>query len=131
MAMKQDKEGYVLNLRMHPDQIPEPLLRDFVGARYQCVLVRLDGHEQPMNRDIEYAGDKLVQMAGLMCRDPNFWQYLSNGLRIMEQSEKEATDWMRDHLGVQSRADLRTNIAARERLNLLHEEFLTWKQEKS
>lgn len=131
MAMKQDKEGYVLNLRMHPDQIPESLLRDYVGARYQCVLVRLDGSEQAMNRDAEHAGDRLVQMAGLMCRDPAFWQYLFDDLRIMEQSEKEATDWLRVYLGVQSRADLRTNIAARERLNLLHEEFQTWKQEKS
>jgi hypothetical protein len=131
LAMKQDREGYVLNLRMHPDEIPEDLLRDFVGARYQCVLVRLDGHDKPMNRESEYAGDRLVQMAGLMCRDPDFWQYLFDDLRIMDQSEKEAADWLRVHLGLQSRSDLRTNVAARERLNLLNEEFQTWKQEKS
>jgi transposase len=37
VALKQDKTGYVLNLSMHPDDVPEELLRDFVGARYQVV----------------------------------------------------------------------------------------------
>ena len=36
-ALKQDKTGFVLTLNMHPDEIPEELLRDFVGARYQVV----------------------------------------------------------------------------------------------
>ena len=40
VALKQDKTGYVLTLSMHPDDIPESLLRDFVGARYQVVMVR-------------------------------------------------------------------------------------------
>ena len=33
MAIKQDKDGYVLTLRMHPDEIPEELLRDCFGYR--------------------------------------------------------------------------------------------------
>jgi hypothetical protein len=131
MAMKQDKEGYVLTLRMHPDEIPEDLLRDFVGARYQCVLVRLDGNDKPMNKEIEYAGDKIVQTSGVICRDPDFWNFLFDRLQIMVPCEKDATDWLRSHLGVQSRADLRTNINARDRFNLLHEEFMTWKREKN
>jgi len=38
VALKQDKTGYVLTLCMHPDEIPEDLLRDFVGSRYQVVM---------------------------------------------------------------------------------------------
>jgi hypothetical protein len=50
VAIKQDKTGYVLTLSIHPDEIPEEVMRDFVGARYQVVMVRLNGEEKPMNR---------------------------------------------------------------------------------
>jgi hypothetical protein len=39
VSMKQDNSGYVLTLRIHPDEVPEEILRDFVGARYMAVLV--------------------------------------------------------------------------------------------
>jgi len=41
VALKQNKDGYVLTLNVHPDEVPDSLLRDFVGARYQVVMVRL------------------------------------------------------------------------------------------
>jgi hypothetical protein len=41
MALKQNKDGYVLTMSIHPDEIPDELMRDFVGARYQVVMVRL------------------------------------------------------------------------------------------
>ena len=47
VALKQDKTGYVLTLCLHPDEIPEELLRDYVGARYQVVMVRLSTDETP------------------------------------------------------------------------------------
>ena len=30
IALKQDSTGYVLTLRVHPDELPEEILRDFV-----------------------------------------------------------------------------------------------------
>ena len=57
MAMKQDRTGYVLTLSVHPDEVPDEILRDFVGARYQVVMVRLNGTDQPMIREQEYAPD--------------------------------------------------------------------------
>lgn len=120
-----------MTLRMHPDQIPEDLLRDYVGARYQCVLVRLDGNDKPMNKEIEYAGDRLVQLSGMYCRNPDFWDFLYDRLQITIPCESETTEWLRTHLGVQTRAELRTNSNARDRFNLLHEDFITWKQEKN
>lgn len=131
VALKQDRTGYILTLNIHPDDIDDSILRDFVGARYQCVLVRLNGNDQPMNKEIEYAGDRIVQAAGVTCKDPEFWQYLFDDLRIMEQSEKYATDWLRDYLGIQSRTELRTNTVARDQFNLLHKEFLQWKQRRN
>ena len=60
IALKQDRTGYVLTLSLHPDEIPEELLRDFVGARYACALVRIQDDESPtqyINR---------VQKAGIL-----------------------------------------------------------------
>jgi len=129
LAIKQDKEGYVLTLRMHPDEIPDELLRDFVGARYQCVMVRLNAVDKPLIREQEYAGDHFVSKAGAMCRDPAFWQYLHEDLQILNASEAEATEWLRNYLGVQSRAELKTNETARNKLNTIHQEFMVWNHE--
>lgn len=127
VALKQDKTGYVLTLCMHPDDIPEDLLRDFVGARYQVVMVRLSGEEIPMDRS-EFDGQKAIRVAGLLCRDPEFWEWLHEDTQIIEPTEKEATDWIRDYLGVASRSELKTNQPARERLEKLHKDFNAWKR---
>lgn len=128
VALKQDKTGYVLTLSMHPDDAPEDLLRDFVGARYQVVMVRLNSDEGAMNRDIEFMLDKQVRLAGLICRNPSFWNYLYEGLQIMEETEKEATDWLRNYLNVKSRSELKTNEQARIVFSKLLKEFHEWKQ---
>ena len=47
IALKQDRTGFVLTLSMHPDEVPEEILRDFVGTRYGCALVRISV-ERPM-----------------------------------------------------------------------------------
>jgi hypothetical protein len=127
VALKQDKTGYVLTLSMHPDDIPEDLLRDFVGSRYQVVMVRLNSEEQPLDRDREYEGDKSVRLAGLLCRDPEFWAYLNEDSQIFDQTEEEATEWMRTYLGVTSRSELKTNSQARDMLTKIHRKFNSWK----
>jgi hypothetical protein len=128
VALKQDKTGYVLNLSMHPDDVPEDLLRDFVGARYQVVMVRLDGHEEPMDRQREYEGDRSIRIAGLLCRDPKFWQYLHEDTQILEATEKEATNWLRDYLNIPSRSELKTNPQARIMLDKIHKDYNEWTQ---
>ncbi len=40
VALKQDRTGFILTLSLHPDEVPEEILRDFVGARYACAVVR-------------------------------------------------------------------------------------------
>ena len=110
---------------MHPDEIPEELLRDFVGARYSCVLVRLGEDEAPMER-VDFAGDKSVRLAGMLCRNPRFWAYLVDTGYVLEPTEEEAQTWLREYLDVASRAELKTNASARFLLDSLHKEFTTW-----
>lgn len=128
VALKQDKTGYVLTLNIHPDDLDERILRDYVGARYQVVMVRINGDEQPMDRQDEFSGDRAVKIAGLLCRDPVFWEYLHDDGQIIEAAEQEATDWLREYLGVRSRSDLKINPEARARLDSIYMEFATWKQ---
>jgi hypothetical protein len=113
-------------LRIHPDDVPEEILRDFVGARYMAVLVRINEDERPMNREQELAKD-MVRVSGMLCRDPKFWAFLEDAGEIFGQSEKAATEWMYQYLKVDSRADIPKSQAAIEKLLGMKEEFKTWK----
>jgi hypothetical protein len=129
VALKQDRTGYILTLSIHPDDLNESILRDFVGARYQVVMVRIGSDEQPMNKSDEFGGDRSIRIAGLLCRDPRFWEYLVDDNQIFEANEKLSTNWLRDYLSIQSRAELKTNVQARISLDKLHKEFNTWNHE--
>jgi hypothetical protein len=126
VALKQDKTGYVLTLCMHPDDIPTELLRDFVGARYQVVMVRMDGNEAPIAD--EFDGDKAIRSAGILCRDQRFWKFLHDDSQIFSANEKEATDWLREYLGVKSRTELKTNSKARANLESITKEYRSWSE---
>lgn len=127
VALKQDKTGYVLTLCVHPDDIPNELLRDFVGSHYQVVMVRLNGDNQPLNRDGEFEGDRAIRLAGVLCREKEFWEYLNDEGQIFEANEESATEWLRDYLNVQSRSELKTNQEARLRLKKINEEYKVWR----
>lgn len=126
VAMKQDRTGYILTLSVHPDEVPEEVLRDFVGARYAVVMVRINGQEQPMNREQENPKD-LVRLAGVLCRDKLFQKFLVETGQIMEETEEETVDWLRYELGITSRVELKTNLEAAKQFNFIHQEFQAWK----
>ena len=69
VALKQDATGYVLTLKVHPNEIPEELLRDFVGARYMVAMVRLNDDETA----IPY--QNRVKQAGMLCRNKVFFDW--------------------------------------------------------
>jgi len=126
VALKQDRTGYILTLSVHPDEVPEEILRDFVGARYQVVMVRLTNEERPMIREQEHSGD-MVRMAGILCRDPMFQRFLLEAGQTFDASEDIATSWLKEELNIQSRAELRENQAAASQLRIINQEFQAWK----
>ena len=128
VALKQDKTGYVLTLSMHPDDIPEDLLRDFVGARYQVVMVRINQNEEPLDRQAEFEGDRAVRIAAMLCKDPKFWKYLYSEEQIFDEDMEDATEWVRNYLNIPSRSDLKTNREAQILLDRLHREYTAWSQ---
>jgi hypothetical protein len=127
VALKQDKTGYILTLCMHPDDIPLELLRDFVGARYQVVMVRVDSDDKPLDVR-EFEGDKFVRLAGMMCRDKEFWKYLYDDTQIFSATETESTDCLRGYLNIKSRKELKHNSLASTLLVKLNREYETWKE---
>lgn len=126
VGIKQDNSGYILTLRIHPDELPEEIMRDFVGSRYMTVMVRLNEEERPMNREQELARD-MVRISGMLCRDPRFWQFLQESGQIIERSEKEATSWLKTYLKVESRADISKSQQAVEKMLGIKQEFVSWK----
>jgi len=111
IAMKQDRNGYVLTLSLHPDEIPEELLRDFVGARYACALVRIQDDESPtlyVNR---------VQKAAILCKSPAFMDYLG------AISEEMAARKLCQACGIESRSELNGNLEAQQKFDDLVKEF--------
>jgi hypothetical protein len=127
IAMKQDRTGYVLTLSVHPDELPEMLVRDFVGARYQIVMVRLTDDDKPMVREQEYPSKDLVRLAGVLCRDPLFHAFLVETGQAFEIGEAAAIDWLRHELGITSRTELKTNQTAASGFRFIHQEFQAWK----
>jgi len=126
VAIKQDRTGYVLTLSIHPNDVDERILRDFVGARYQVVMVRLNGDERPMNRESEFPDP--VKIAGILCRDANFQQFLVEIGHTLEASEKDVIEWMKSEFEIKSRTELRTNEVARNKLYKYNEEFKSWQR---
>lgn len=126
VALKQTKDGHVLTLAIHPDESPDEILRDFVGSRYMVVMVRLGDAEEPMNRD-EFAGAQMVKLAGMLCRDKEFWNYLHDTGQLFEKNENECISWIQNYLCIQSRSEIKINKVAQAALKELYTEFKEWK----
>jgi len=106
VALKQDRTGFVLTLALHPDEIPEELLRDFVGARYMCVLARIQDDESAT----QYNGR--VQKAGILCRDYEFQVFMDCNYLAHGVNEDAATNALCVYCGITSRTELNGNSRA-------------------
>jgi hypothetical protein len=106
VALKQDRTGFILTLSVHPDEIPEELMRDFVGARYACALVRIQDDESPTPYN------NRVQQAAILCKRETFWDFLGS-----PENEDEAAEALCKYLGITSRSELNGNKVAQERFD--------------
>jgi hypothetical protein len=127
-GLRQSKDGFVLSVAIHPDEVPADLVRDFVGARYMVVMVRLGDDDQPMNREGDFPGDTAVKMAGILCRDPEFWEWLFQKQAIFEKNEAACKEWLHSYLGIESRKELKTDSSARDLFNQLKRTFEVWRK---
>ena len=117
VALKQDATGYVLTLKVHPDEIPDELMRDFVGTRYVIVAARLNDDETPVSVN------NRVTRAGMLCRDSRFHQWLDSGDYESKHTEQSAISWLHDRCGIDSRTELNGNKTAQIKFDKIIKDF--------
>jgi hypothetical protein len=117
IALKQDRTGYVLTLTIHPDEIPDELLRDFVGTRYGVAMARIESDETAR------VYDNRVKTAGKLCRSKEFqdWVGVQLGLNIV--TEETAINYLYDRCGIASRTELNGNTEAQKKFDEMLEEY--------
>jgi len=115
VALKQDRTGFVLTLALHPDEIPEELIRDFVGARYACALVRIQDDETPTTYK------NRVQRAGMLCREESFQEFAG------VEEEDDAAEYLCKRCGIHSRTELHGNEQAKQIFDALLKEYDDWR----
>jgi hypothetical protein len=120
VALKQDRTGFVLTLAIHPDEIADELLRDFVGARYMCVMVRLNDDESPLQYD------NRVQRAGMLCRQYYFQKFMFDAHGSTAIDETSCTDALHSACEINSRTELNGSNHAKALFDALVKEFEAW-----
>ena len=111
VALKQDRTGYVLTLSLHPDEIPDELLRDFVGSRYACAVVRINDDESPA------VYENRTQKAAILCKTELFQRFLGC------KTEDSSAETLCASLGIQSRTELHGNKEAQAKFDQLLKDY--------
>lgn len=122
VALKQDRTGFVLTLNIHPDELPEELIRDFVGARYGVAMVRINDDESA----IQY--NNRVKRAGILCRNREFQYWLNNTGKTPGITEDDAVAYLYEVCGIKSRSELNGNATAKQKFDEMVEEYEHWKK---
>jgi len=120
IALKQDRTGFVLTLNIHPDEIPQELMRDFVGARYGVAMVRIQNNETATNYD------NRVKKSGILGRSKRFHLWLKQDCRLTIDGEDDAVDAIHSICGVKSRTELNGNQEAQNKFDEMVADYERW-----
>lgn len=123
IAMSQDKNGHILKLSIHPNELPKDLVLDPLGSRYVMVLARLNDQDEVVQPKEKTDGDKAIAIAGSLCRNDRFISWLFDNGYSGSRDEHGAIEGIRDICGIKSRTEFRTNEDARQRFFELKAEF--------
>jgi hypothetical protein len=124
VALKQDRTGFVLTLNIHPDEIPEELMRDYVGARYAVVMARILDDESATQYD------NRVKRAGILCRTREFQFWLTETGHTAQKTEEDAIEALYALCGITSRTELNGNSEAKQKFDDMVNEYEQWKKEE-
>jgi hypothetical protein len=123
VALKQDRTGYVLTVVIHPDEIPEELLRDFVGSRYGVAMVRIADDESA----VPY--QNRVMQAGMLCRTREFQFWLKETGHAVKVSEDDAIHALYKICHIASRTELNGNEEAQQLFDDMVKDYERWSKE--
>lgn len=127
VSMRQSKDGTYIVLAIQPNDVPLDLFAAPAGSRFGCALVRINDHEEPVKGPDTAEGDKAVASAGMLCRNLRFQQWIHREGLALDISEDGAIAALREHCGIISRTELKTNREARKTFLALAQQFQTAK----
>ncbi len=84
-GLKQSKDGYMLSLAVHPDELHNDLMRDFVGSRYVVVMVRLGDDEK--QSDVYWLAWEGLRLSGVTVKP--FGSDFLDTLKSVEVAESD------------------------------------------
>lgn len=122
------KDGMILSLAIHPDDMSPQLAAAPLGTRYAVALVEIGDDERPVEKQ-----NAIVQRAGIICNDESFQRFLSDEFplewmrTVGDDAEKSATI-LREGCGVKSRRELAASEEAARKFDALLARFEMWKR---
>lgn len=119
VALKQDATGYVLTVKIHPDEVPDELLRDFIGSRYMVAMSKIESDESG------HSYFNRVKQAGMLCRTTEFQKWVAEEAPELgeEINEANAVTFMCESCLIESRTELNGNKAAQKLFDALVLDF--------
>tara|TARA_R110002020_G_scaffold18695_2_gene64969 strand:- start:12758 stop:13216 length:459 start_codon:yes stop_codon:yes gene_type:complete len=123
-VLRQSKDGIVISLVIHPNDIPGPLLSDPIGSRYMVGMARLGDDEEIIEPEGVREGKRMVTSAGALCRDDDFQMWLVHNGFSPAPTEEAAATTVKRLLKVKSRAELKENVDAQHRWSIIRQHFI-------
>ena len=121
----QNREGYMLSLSVHPNEVPEELLRDWVGSRYMVAMAKLDDDDQPVIPKSVEEGKRARTSAVMLCKDEKFWSFMGVKVPAMAPiwEEGECAEALKVYLNIDSRSRIAEDKEVCKRFIDLRDEF--------
>ncbi len=142
IAYRQGKDGFVVSFAIHPSDMPADLANADIGSQWRITLTPLDAdgnpesevmpshspnNKKPAPVDPPARADKrLMKQAGICCRDPRFWQYLTEKAMPANDAEDAAVA-VRLICHVKSRNEIVPDTPAGATWQRLYDEFALWR----
>lgn len=123
-VLRQSKDGMVISLVIHPNDVPTTLLSDPIGSRYMVGMVRMGDNEEIIEPDSVREGRRMVTSCGALCRDTDFQKWMVNNGFAEEQTEDASVTGVKALLQIDSRAELKDNMEAQKRWSVIRQHFI-------
>lgn len=122
VRMNQSKDGWLLTLAIHPDEVDEALMRTLVGSRYAVVMVPIGDDEQPIADPKKVEANRAVTSAVMLAKNHKFQAWANVADR--DDPEAAAIAFIKARCDIQSRKDLSDNPIARQAFEDMKSEFM-------
>jgi len=85
--------------------------------------VMLNDQDEPVKGVKKREADTVITIAGALCRNPRFQEWLEATGVAQDSSEKAAVEAVREFCGIKSRSEFSTNENARNKFMVLRDQF--------